>query len=392
LENLKLLATPICHPYIKNMTTNHDFEDGSTAIGGAKTTRQLLDKIPNFPCLYRHSLNGTYYAIKKHEGKRKEHSLQTTDRKIAERKLADWIKGLDKLDVEAEKTTLATLLDKFTLAYSGKASKTVATNASIIKRFKETWTHGLDIRVSKVKPSHLDEWLAVNSGDWKHSTYNRYAMFFGQLFAIAKADKMIVESPFDGVKTRWKKPQKPQRFVPTQEQFQAIVNDIRAQKFNAEAEDSADFVEFLGLAGLGQAEAGSLTWGDVDWVKGVLRIKRHKTHERFEVPIYDWLRPLLERLAKSNPNANPDTNVFKIKDAKKALAAACARLQLKAYSQRNIRAVLIRRLWRARVDVKLIAKWQGHQDGGKLILNTYTEVFGDNDAEYVKAELAKVQC
>src|ERR1700734_1586637 len=78
-----------------------------------KSTRQLLDKIQNFPCLYRHTLNGTYYAIKKNAGKRKEHSLQTTDRKIAERKLAAWIKDLDKIDSTAEKTTLNQLLVKF---------------------------------------------------------------------------------------------------------------------------------------------------------------------------------------------------------------------------------------------------------------------------------------
>jgi hypothetical protein len=47
-------------------------------------------------------------------------------------------------------------------------------------------------------------------------------------------------------------------------------------------------------------------------------------------------------------------------------------------------------LWRAGIDVKLIAKWQGHQDGGKLILDTYTEVFGARDDSYVEQELAKL--
>jgi hypothetical protein len=64
-----------------------------------KSTRQLLEKIPTVQCPYRHQTNETYYGIKKHAGKRKEHSLQTTDRKIAERKLADWIKGLDRIDL-----------------------------------------------------------------------------------------------------------------------------------------------------------------------------------------------------------------------------------------------------------------------------------------------------
>lgn len=41
----------------------------------------------------------------------------------------------------------------------------------------------------------------------------------------------------------------PIRSTPTWEQFQSIVADIRAQKFNAEAEESADLVEFMGLAG-----------------------------------------------------------------------------------------------------------------------------------------------
>jgi hypothetical protein len=76
------------------------------------STRQLLDKIPNVPCLYRHSVNGTYYGIKKKAGKRKEHSLETDDRKIADRKLKAWISNLDKIDSEAEKTTFAELLNR----------------------------------------------------------------------------------------------------------------------------------------------------------------------------------------------------------------------------------------------------------------------------------------
>lgn len=39
------------------------------------------------------------------------------------------------------------------------------------------------------------------------------------------------------------------------------------------------------------------------------------------------------------------------------------------------------RLWKSGVDKKLIAKRQGHQDGGQLIMDTYTEVFGGDDAD-----------
>lgn len=124
-------------------------------MGGAtqtllRSTRRLLGKIPNFPSLYRHLHNGTYYAIKKKAGKRKEHSLGTSDRKIAERRLKDWVADLDKVDAEAEKTTLGQLIDKFQKTREGRADKTRKTEAWIIKQLRAYWAHGLDIRVSRI--------------------------------------------------------------------------------------------------------------------------------------------------------------------------------------------------------------------------------------------------
>ena len=81
-------------------------------------------KIPDNPGIYRHSINQTYYGIKKLGGKRKEHSLDTTDRQIAERRLRQWIRDLDKADAEAEKMTLGQLIEKFAKTRRGKAEKT----------------------------------------------------------------------------------------------------------------------------------------------------------------------------------------------------------------------------------------------------------------------------
>jgi integrase len=355
------------------------------------STRQLLVKIPNYPCLYKHSQNETYYAITKVGGNRKERSLQTTDRKIAERRLKQLLEDFGKIDSAVERMTLTTLLEKFEAMNRGKGDKTRATNASIIKIFKETWKRGLSIQVREVKPSDLSEWLASHEGRIKNATYNRYACFLKQLFAVAVADRVIARSPHDEIQTRWKKPQKPRRYVPTIEQFEKIVNNIRSQVYSADAEDTADFVEFLGCAGLGQAEARNLTWGAIDWQMKRLIVRRQKTGALFYPPIYPFLRPLLERLkAKRGAEAKPNERVFKINDAKRALKAACERLGYPAFSQRNIRAACIRRLWQEKIDVKLIAKWQGHSDGGKLILDTYTEVFGEMDGEYERLQLEKL--
>jgi len=356
------------------------------------STRQLLVKIPNYPGLYRHRVNDIYYGIKKHSGKRKERSLNTTDRKVAERKLKDWINNLDKVDAEAQKTTLKELLEKFQEIRQGTSKSTRDTELGMINKLKASWKHGLKIRVSDIKPSMLDEWLAQIEQKLKNSSYNRYTLFLKQLFEVAVGDKMIAESPFTRLKRTWKRPQKPVRQVPSQEQLEQIINSIRSQKQNIEADESADFIEFIGLAGLGQAEVSSITLGDIDWEMERICVRRRKTGELFFVPIYPHLKAPLERLIKKFP-ASPSRGekLFKISDARKALTNACSRLGLVHYSQRSIRQALIRRLWQSGVDYKLIAKWQGHRDGGKLILDTYTEVFGDADADYEKAQLGKIK-
>ncbi len=66
--------------------------------------------------------------------------------------------------------------------------------------------------------------------------------------------------------------------------------------------------------------------------------------------------------------------LFRIKDAKRAIAAACRRFKLPASSHRSFRRMFITRAIEKGIDVKVIAEWQGHKDGGKLILDTYSHL------------------
>lgn len=354
------------------------------------TTVPLYVKVANFPGLYRNTKSGRYYGVKKVAGKRKERSLGTSDRQIAERRYRDWVANLTKVNSELEKTTLREIIEKTIAANKGKSETTQKALASVIKCFRKTWRHGLDMQVRNVRPSQLDEWLAMHEGRLRNTSYNRMAGFIKQFFSLAVKDRIIPESPWKHVRTPWKKPQKPIRHIPTIQQFEAIVECIRSQKFTDHAEDSSNFVEFLGLAGLGQAEAWGLRWKDIDWVRNRLNIRRQKTDTHFYVPIYPHLRPLLEKLKTNAGRVYPNERVFKIKNARGCLKTACRTLRLPPFSQRNLRQCLIMRLWKAGVDRKLIAKWQGHQDGGQLIIDTYTEVFGDDNDEYERQQIAKI--
>jgi site-specific recombinase XerC len=94
-------------------------------------------------------------------------------------------------------------------------------------------------------------------------SFNEYIRFTRQLFAIALKARALSESPAAGFKLL--RPEQPIRQTPDWEQFEAIVKDIRAQQFSADAQDSADLVEFMGQAGVGTAECAGLLGAHIDF-------------------------------------------------------------------------------------------------------------------------------
>jgi len=334
--------------------------------------REHTDKKSAFqkvgPCLYRYK-DGTYYARFESGGKEIRQSLRTTDRKLAARNLAEKKRQQSQIDPAKSKITLAELCDVYVKTIEHQGEKTVDQKTRVAERIKSHWPGGSVIQVGKIKASDVDMWLARYS--FGAASRSFHIQVIKDVFNLALRDKIIFDSPAAHLK--YAKREKPIRRTPTFEQFQAIVESIRSQRFNGhDADESADFVEFIGLAGLGQAEASTLTWDDIDWQREQIITFRHKTKAGFAIPLYPQVRPLLERRhAQRQPGLD---RVFKIDNAKKAIAAACQRLKLPAYSHRSFRRMFITRAIEKGVDVKVIAEWQGHKDGGKLILETYSHV------------------
>ena len=334
-------------------------------MGASPNRLGALQKVGE--CLYRYSSNGVYYARVRMDGKEIKRSLETTDRELAKRKLADFKEQLRRIDRSQGRITLAELCARYLKTIQHQKQKTVERKVAIVERLLRYWPTGPQTSVSKIRPSDIDVWLS--NFEFGSASRNLYISCVKEIFDFAARDRIIPISP--AAHLRYSKREKPIRLTPTREQFQAIVADVRGQQFNADAQDSADFLEFLGLAGLGQAEAGSLTRSDVDFEADRIITFRQKTTTGFAIPIFPQLRPLLERLCEGKSNGD---RIFKIRDAKNALVGACRRLGLPPFSQRALRRMFITRAIEKGVDVKVIAEWQGHRDGGKLILDTYSHV------------------
>jgi integrase len=329
-------------------------------------------------CLYRYSSNGVYYARIKTGGKEIRRSLATTDRDLAKRNLSKLKDEQRQIDRSKSKVTLAGLCDRYLRTVQHQKPKTVERKTYIIERIRKQWPGGSACQVGKIKPSDVQLWLARYK--FGPVSRNLHLACIKEVLAMAVGDAIIPNSPASNLKAV--KLDKPIRKTPAFSEFRAIVENIRSQQFNPDAEESADFVEFIGHAGLGQAEARALRWSDIDWQREQIVTFRHKTKSGFAIPLYPQLRPVLERLYSRT--APGEDQVFRIKDAKKAISAACKRLKIPAYSHRSFRRMFITRAIEKGVDVKVIAEWQGHKDGGKLILDTYSHVNRAHSARMAK--------
>ena len=217
----------------------------------------------------------------------------------------------------------------------------------------------------------METWLAQHRARMKRTSLNAYIVFLRQLFRLAISARALAESPAAGLKML--RPEEPIRETPTWVQFQKIVEEIRRQKLNDDAGESAGLVEFMGLAGAGLAECANLKGEHIDLEAGKIWLFRSKTDTGYSIPIFPQLRGLLERY-KAEGRLETGQAVFKVRDPKKALTNACTRLKYPRFSTRSLRRCFITRAVELGIDFKTISGWQGHRDGGVLIAKTYSHL------------------
>jgi len=314
------------------------------------------------PGLYRYNPSGQYFARVRRGGKLYRRKLGTNDLAYAKRKLDDYKRDLDRTDHTKGNTSFAKVLDDYAATLKG-APSTLRDKKATILTIKTILGGCASQPLRNLAPSTFEAFLADRYGQLSASAYNSALALVRSALDLAVRDKIIVENPVAHLKYR--KRETPVRITPTFEQFQEIVASVRGQPFNADAQ------EMMGLLGLGQAELSALGRSDVDLAAGRIFVKRRKTGVGFHIPIFPQARDLIEKLCQGKRH---DERLFKLDDPRKALTSACNRLGYVPFTQRSLRRMFITRAIERGVDVTVIAQWQGHKDGGKLILDTYSHV------------------
>lgn len=354
------------------------------------------------PCLYRFR-QGTYYALLKRKGKQIRHSLKTSDLEIARRELRKFIEDTENLDRNIGRQSLDEFAKRYLETLRG-ADATVSKRQLHVRVMLETWPSDAPRQLDQINAQHCKTWcaggaMAYYSPATKGSTGKPVAgrkisdtalrdriATASDFFQLAVDGKGIPSNPMSPVKRP--KRGKVIRLTPNEEQFRAIVDDIRSQKSNGHgAEDSADFVELAGTLGLGQAELSSIERQHIDLEEGEIHVRRKKSKETFVVPIFHDARAIIERRLADLPE-DPTTRLLPQDNCKKALAGSCRRLNLPHFEPRSLRRFHITRSIRSGVDIPTIASWQGHQDRGALIVKVYAAEIDRIHSRKMAAKLA----
>ncbi len=328
------------------------------------------------PSVYRYESSGTYFAIFRVQGKLKKKKLKSRSLREAKMEAARLKEKTAGLVPGAGRYTLAALADRHLATTAHLSASTRLRNAGIVAKLKE-WP-GASRPADSLTRSELLGWLNESTAGLSTDSRNKHLLLLRAIFDLAVRDRLLAESPLRDEKIS--KPPDPERLIPSEQEVRAIIENIRDQCYNADAADSANFVELLLLSGLGNSEAAALRWRDVDWDGNRISAYRNKTDTGFHIPLYPRLRAFLESL----PRGEPDDRVLAVRNVRKALGNACKRLGLPNYTHRAIRRCFIRGAVERGIDFQTIASWQGHRDGGKLIAQVYSFLRDDHSQEMAK--------
>ena len=240
--------------------------------------------------------------------------------------------------------------------------------------------------VDSINPSDLAIYFVKISPNLSPRSFNHFVEIVSHIFDLAIADNHLDRNPVllipkNDRRRRIERKRREEATIPTVEQFERIVESIKSQEFSDTAELSANFISFFALCGIGEAEARSVCWQDIDWKEERINFVRVKTGRPFYVPInFPWLKNWFAQFWKRSGKPKVG-KIFNINSAKQAIYNACERLGYPLYSPRDLRKMTILRQIRAGLDEKMVARFQGHSDGGKLIYDTYTAEFDQDERE-----------
>ena len=353
--------------------------------------------------LVKAASSGTYYARLKLRGRLIWRSLDTDVFTVAKLRLPDKLKELRETappTVRAEgKMTFASAMEVYKAEIN--ASPRLAESSKKFRlrsefTLRRTWPLIFNQELRRITPEACAAYLQqFESGSSKYSppnakkkirsgnsptAVNALISFLQHVFAIGVKAGICYQNSAD--KLQRKAPSKKLLRLPNKTQFAAIVCHVRNTPGWGRV--AGDLIEGLAYSGMRVGESRRLTWGHVDFERGLLTVPGYKTWAAPRtIPLIDNMRDLLQRI-QSGTTPHHDRRIFEASEASVSLASACKAVGVPHMTHHDLRHLFATTCIEAGVDIPTVSRWLGHSDGGALAMKTYGHLRPEHSIEAAK--------
>jgi integrase len=144
---------------------------------------------------------------------------------------------------------------------------------------------------------------------------------------------------------------------------------------------SVDTIKFLLFTGARKSVVPRVTPENIDLKNNVVILPTIKYDETpVRVPIFAEARPFFEKLLAEYV----DGPLLRVSDPSTTLETACRDAKIPRLTLHGLRHLFATIALRHTKDVKLVASWLGHKDGGALLLKRYAHVLDDHSQAQAK--------
>lgn len=382
------------------------------AVKQAKTTRADGSKktwVQVGKNLVRHVETSRYYAVLYRHGKAHWKSLGTTLKTVAEGNLAKerakWLEEESTAPDTSGKWTVGTALDM--LLHETNAGRAMNKKAGIqrkgrlagasqlyrrqtVEALLKSWkeVHGAELRpieIRRLTAEAVDKWAFAYRTEVSPGRFNATLGSLRRAIRYAREAGQLHRDPTAGIERESVRKSSLNAELPTRAEFASIVETIRKSGHRTAA-DSADFVELLAYSGARSSEAAALTWAEVDFTRQQVTLRVTKNGRPRVVPFNPSLAGLLGRLRAARSDAPETETVSRVSDVRGALDKACDSVGCPRITRHGLRGLFASICLQSGIDVKTLADWLGHQDGGLLLLQRYAKAAGAQAAARVSFE------
>ena len=318
--------------------------------------------------------SGIYYLQAKVNGNKVRKSLYTDSLKIAKMKRDDMLRKLRAQSPRSKDSKNMTLKECIELARAYYSEIPSYKKKPASMHYREQCLGAIESRfpnraISTISKKETHDRFTEIASHYSAQRFNNILGTFRKVMSFAIRSHARFDDPSEEIKRL--RIVKKELIMPTRDEFMRAIESIRSQR-KANSEQAANMSEFIAYSGMRAVEASNVRFEDIDSEKILVHGGEQgtKNHDIRYVQINSAMRDLLKRM-----QSEPGQPLFTLKTPRYALQNAYDRLEIKQSKVvHGLRHLFATTCLESGVDPATIAKWLGHHDGGKLVLETYGHI------------------